>query len=74
MEIHFTPEKEARLQQLAARSGRDPSQIVEEAVDRFLDEDVRFRAAVQKGLASLDRGDFIDEEEMNARLERMLNS
>ncbi len=74
MEVHLSPEKEARLEQLASNTGREPVQVVEEAVDRLLEEDARFRAAVRKGFASLDRGDFIDENEMAERVERMLHS
>jgi predicted transcriptional regulator len=74
MEVQLTPEKEARLHQLAANTGRNPAQVVEEAVDRLLEEDARFREAVRKGFASLDRGDFVDEEEMDARVNRMLRS
>ena len=74
MEVHLSAEKEARLEQLASNTGRQPVQVVEEAVDRLLEEDARFRAAVRKGFASLDRGDFIDEDEMAERVERMLHS
>jgi predicted transcriptional regulator len=72
MEVHLTAEKEAQLQQLASNTGRNPVQVVEEAVDRLLEEDDRFRVAVRKGFASLDRGDFIEEEEMAVRVEQML--
>jgi predicted transcriptional regulator len=74
MEVHLSPEKEARLEQLASNTGRQPVQVVEEAVDRLLEEDARFRAAVRKGFASLDRGEFIDEDEMAERVARMLHS
>ncbi|HEY3456554.1 MAG TPA: hypothetical protein VGK64_18390 [Bryobacteraceae bacterium] len=74
MEVHLSPEKEARIEQLASNTGRQPVQVVEEAVDRLLEEDARFRAAARKGFASLDRGDFIDEVEMARRIERMLHS
>lgn len=74
MEVHLSPEKEARIEQLASNTGRQPVQVVEEAVDRLLEEDARFRAAVRKGFASLDRGDFIGEVEMARRIERMLHS
>ena len=72
MEVHLIAEKEAQLQRLASNTGRNPVQVVEEAVDRLLEEDARFRVAVRKGFASLDRGDFIDEEEMAVRVGRML--
>jgi predicted transcriptional regulator len=41
---------------------------------RLLEEDARFRAAVREGIAQADRGEFIDEVEMSARLEQMLRS
>jgi len=41
---------------------------------RLLQEDARFRAAVWEGLAQADRGEFIEEEEMDARFEAMLRS
>jgi predicted transcriptional regulator len=41
---------------------------------RLLEEDTRFRAAVKKGLDAAARGDFIEEEEMDARIARMLQS
>ena len=37
-------------------------------------EDVQFRAAVREGIAQADRGEFIEEEEMDARFEEMLRS
>ena len=72
MEIQLTPEQEAQLKRLAAHLGKDPGQIVIAAALRVLDEDDRFRAAVRKGIEQADRGEFVDEAEMDARLERML--
>ena len=43
-------------------------------VARYLDEEVRFIAAVKKGLAAAERGEFIEEEEMDARLEAMFKA
>ena len=45
----------------------------QEAELRLL-EDVRFRKAVREGIEQADRGEFIVEEDMNARFERMLRS
>jgi len=47
---------------------------VEDAALRLIQEDARFRAAVREGVAQADRGELIEEEEMNARLEQMLRS
>jgi predicted transcriptional regulator len=72
MEVHFTSEQEARLSQIADHTGTDPEQLVKEAALRLLEEDARFRAGVQRGLDAVARGDFIEEEEMDARIARML--
>ena len=73
MEVHFTPEQEARLAQVARTAGSVAEELVKDAALKLL-EDVQFRAAVQEGVAQADRGEFIEEEEMNARFEQMLRA
>jgi predicted transcriptional regulator len=72
VEIRMTPEQEAQLAQLAAHFQVDPHKLVMDAALRLIDEDNRFRAGVRKGVEQADRGEFIEEEEMDARVERML--
>jgi predicted transcriptional regulator len=74
MEVHFTPEQEAQLAQIATKSGTDAERLVKDAALRLLQEDAGFRAAVREGVAQADRGEFVEEEEMNARLAQMLRS
>ncbi len=74
MEVHFTPEQEAQLAHIATRSGTDPEHLVKDAALRLLQDEAHFRAAVQEGIAQADRGEFIEEEEMDARFEEMLRS
>lgn len=74
MEIHLTREQEAQLAQIAIQNGTDAERLVRDAAVRLLEEDARFRAAVREGIAQADRGEFIGEAEMNARLEQMLRS
>lgn len=74
MELHFTPEQEAQLAQIATQQGSDAERLVKEAALRLLEEDARFRAAVHEGIAQADRGEFIEQEEMDARLKQMLRS
>jgi predicted transcriptional regulator len=74
MEIHLSAEKEARIQQVAARTGRNPAQVVEEAVDRMFDYDDRFIVAVEQGRASAQRGDLLEHDEVVQRIEQMLRS
>lgn len=52
----------------------DTEHLVKDAALRLLERDRNFRAAVQKGIEQADQGEFIEEEEMEARIERMLNS
>jgi predicted transcriptional regulator len=72
MEIRMTPEQEAQLALLAAHLQMDPHQLVMDAALRLIHEDNRFRAGVRKGIEEADRGEFIEETEMDARVERML--
>jgi predicted transcriptional regulator len=71
MEVHFTPEQQAQLAQIATNAGTVPERLVTNVVARYLGEEARFLAAVEKGIAAAERGEFIEEEEMDARLEAM---
>jgi predicted transcriptional regulator len=73
MEVHFTPEQEAQLAQIAAKFGTNPERLVKDVLARYLDAEARFLAAVKEGLAAAEHGEFIDEKEMDARFERMLH-
>ena len=70
MEVHFTAEQETQLSQMATHAGTDAERLVKDAALRLLQEEVRFCAAVREGIAQADRGEFIEEEEMDARLAR----
>jgi predicted transcriptional regulator len=47
--VHLTPERQTRLSQIAVQAGTN-------IVVRYLDEEARFLAAVEKGLAAAERG------------------
>src|ERR1022692_4546797 len=74
MEVHFTPEQEAQLSQIADHTGTLAAHLVKDAALRLLEEDGRFRAAVRKGIEQAHRSEFIEEEEMDVHIERMLQS
>lgn len=74
MEVLLTMEQQVRLQQLATEAGTDPARVVAGFVSRYLDEDALFLAAVDRGLAAAARGEFIEEDEMDARIEAMFSS
>jgi predicted transcriptional regulator len=68
MEVHLTPDLQAKLSRLAAEQGRK----VQEAIARFVDYDEWFIREVEKGLASADRGELLTHEEAGARLEKVI--
>lgn len=68
MEVHFTPEQEARIAQVAAIAGTDPQALVKDATMRLLNEDAGFAVAA-KGKTYGGRG---EEEKMNAAVNRIL--
>jgi len=74
MEVHFTPEEAAQLSRIAAQEGVATEQLVKDAALHLLEDDASFRTAVQRGLEQADRGEFIEEEEMDARIKAMLGS
>jgi len=74
MQIPFTPEQEALLPEVATHEGLAPEALVKDAALRLLEEDARFRAGVRKGLEQAERGEFIEEEELDARVRNMLQS
>jgi len=72
MEVHFTPEQEAKLAQSAAQQGRNPGELVEQVMARYIDEESRFVDAVLRGEGALERGDYLTHEQVGKRLERFL--
>jgi predicted transcriptional regulator len=71
MEVHFSPDVETRLQQIALASGKDAEQLVKDTVARMLENQARFVAGVQKGIAQADRGDLIDHDDVVRRINRL---
>jgi len=45
MEVHFTPEQEAQLAQIATKEGTDPERLVKDVVLRLLEDEVHLRTA-----------------------------
>ena len=74
MEVQFTPEQEVRLSQIASVEGVAPARLVRDAALLLIEDDLRFREGVRKGIEQADQGMFIDEAEMDARVSRMLSN
>jgi predicted transcriptional regulator len=73
MEVHFTPEQEAKLAQSAAQQGRNPDELVRQVVARYFDEESRFADAVRRGEEALLRGEYLTHEQVGERVERFLH-
>ena len=74
MEVHFTPELQAKLDRVAAENSSEADQYVQQLVEHYLDHDVWFRQKVKTSLERLDRGEFLTHEEMGARIEKKFGS
>jgi len=72
MEVHIPPKQEAQLSELASRTGRGTDDLIQEAIDRLLAHNEWFQEQIQVGLDQLDRGEFVDEDAMDARVQRMI--
>lgn len=71
MEVQFTPEVQTKLALCAARQGRRADEVVRDVLARYLEDEGEFLAAVERGLSAADRGDLIEEADMDARVEAM---
>ena len=74
MEVHLLENQEAQLNELAVKTGRRTDELVQEAVAKLLSHNEWFKQQIQIGVDQIARGEFIEEEEMDARIERMLQS
>jgi predicted transcriptional regulator len=72
MEVHLRPETESRLQELAAKTGRAPDDLVEDAMAGYLQELAETREMVDSRYDDIKIGRVkpIDGEEAFANLRR----
>jgi predicted transcriptional regulator len=74
MEVHFSPDDETRLRQLASAIGKDVEQLVKDTVARMLEKNqARFIAGVQRGIEQADRGEFVEHKDVLSRIDRLLH-
>jgi predicted transcriptional regulator len=72
MEVHFRPEIESRLQELAAKSGRTPDDLIEDAMATYLQELAQTREMLDGRYDDLKSGRVrpVDGEQAFAELRR----
>jgi len=71
MEVQFSASTEAQLKQFAASEGKEAAQLVEETITRMLERRAQFLEGVDRGIAAADRGDLIEHEEVESRINRL---
>jgi predicted transcriptional regulator len=74
MEVALSPEQKAQLLRVATRTGSDAGALAQEAVGRLLDHEEHYIEAVEKGLASLDRGEYISHEDVCRQVDDLLRA
>jgi predicted transcriptional regulator len=72
MDLHLTERQNQALVGLSSRTGRSTNDLVVEAIDRLIAEESWFDKQVQIGIDQIARGEFVEEDEMDARVARML--
>jgi predicted transcriptional regulator len=74
MEVHFPPDVETRLQQVAVANGKDVEQLVRDTVARMLENQARFIAGVQRGIEQAEVGEFVEHKDVLDRIDRLFHS
>ncbi len=72
MELHLTPEQEARLAEIAQHQGTTVDAFLTDLTLGLLEEDEHEREIIRQRIQQADSGVFIEEEEMDARVRAML--
>jgi antitoxin ParD1/3/4 len=63
MEVTLTPELESVLNRIVQKTGKDKSEVLQEALDHWLvreEKITRLRADVQVGLDQIERGEYTE--------------
>jgi predicted transcriptional regulator len=74
MDLQLPERQAAELASLSMRTGWSASELAVEAVDRLLAQENWFDAQVQLGIDQMARGEFLEEEVMDARVARMMRA
>lgn len=70
MALHVTPELEAKLNELAKRTHRDQSELLEEAVNNLVAYNQWFESKVSASQQAADHGDVVADEDVRGWLDQ----
>jgi predicted transcriptional regulator len=72
MTIELTALQQRRFEALAALNGQTVEELVHEAIERLLGDGEDLVAAVHEGLASAERGELIEHEDVMAMMDAII--
>jgi len=72
MEVNLTVDQLEQLKKLASSTGRRADELVREAIDNLLAYNDWFKKEVEIGLAQVTQGDLVEDEEVLARINRII--
>ena len=70
MDLHLPPELEARLNRLAAQTGRNADEVALDLLTTSVDHDDWFRREVEKGRLCAREGKLVDHEKVATRIDQ----
>ena len=70
MNLQVPPELEAKLERLAAETGRTADEVALDLLASSVDHDEWFRAEVEKGRTTAREGRLIEHDDVAARMDR----
>lgn len=72
MEVPLTADQLTQLTRVAKAKGRTVDGLAQEVLSRYLEEEARFVEAVKLGEAQLERGEYLTNEQVGERVDRLL--
>ena len=70
MDLHVPPELEAKLNRLAAETGRHADQVALDLLANSVEHDDWFRREVEKGRVAAREGRLLDHDEVASRIDQ----
>jgi predicted transcriptional regulator len=72
MEVNLTPDQVEQLNKLASSTGRRADELVQEAIDNLLAYNHWFRKEKEIGMDQVRQGELVEDEEVRARINRII--
>ena len=63
------PKRMEALEKYAHELGKDPAEVLDDALAKFLDYETWFARAVEEGIDAADRGELIEHEDVGTLIE-----